>query len=41
MLAAMVQRGECGLPVTPRTTLIGGQFFVPRFNARKRAVSAA
>lgn len=28
ILAAMVQRGECGLPKTPRTTLISGQFFL-------------
>lgn len=35
MLAAMVQRGECGLPATPRTTLIGGQFFMPKTRQRK------
>jgi LacI family transcriptional regulator len=39
MLAAMVQRGERGLPSVPRTTLIGGEFFVPRNARLKRSVS--
>lgn len=30
MLAAMVQRGETGLPSTPRTTLIAGRFYLPK-----------
>lgn len=34
MLAAAVQRGETGLPNTPRSTLIGGQFFTPSRSAR-------
>jgi hypothetical protein len=29
-LAAMIQRGERGLPVSPRTTSIPGEFFSPR-----------
>ncbi len=29
IVAAMIQRGECGLPTTPRTTLIAGEYFVP------------
>lgn len=33
-LAAMVQRGETGLPITPRITLIGGQFFTPKAQPR-------
>jgi hypothetical protein len=36
MLAAMVQRGETGLPATPRTTLIAGRFFLP--SSRRRRV---
>ncbi|HVU23777.1 MAG TPA: LacI family DNA-binding transcriptional regulator [Opitutus sp.] len=34
MLAAAVQRGETGLPETPRTTLIGGRFFAPKPRAQ-------
>lgn len=30
MLAGMIQRGERGLPTTPRTTLITGEFYAPR-----------
>lgn len=29
-VAAMIQRGERGLPATPRTTLIAGEFFAPK-----------
>lgn len=35
MLAAMVQRGECGLPTTVRTTHIVGQFFSPKGAPRR------
>lgn len=35
VLAAMIQRGERGLPVSPRTTLIAGEFFAPRGSRRK------
>lgn len=35
-VAAMIQRGERGLPETPRTTLIAGEFFVPKaFRGRR------
>jgi DNA-binding LacI/PurR family transcriptional regulator len=30
MLAAMVHRGECGLPETPRIVSIGGRFVMPK-----------
>lgn len=36
MLAAAVQRGETGLPNVPRTTLIGGQIFVPSAKTKSR-----
>jgi DNA-binding LacI/PurR family transcriptional regulator len=35
MLAAMVQRGECGLPATPRIISIAGQFHLPRSRPRR------
>lgn len=38
VLAAMIQRGERGLPVTPRTTLIAGDFFSPGLQRRARLV---
>lgn len=41
MLAAMVQRGETGLPATPRITLIGGQFFVPKCCRRQLGAPTA
>lgn len=41
VLAAMVQRGECGLPSTPRTTHIVGQFFSPKGTLRRARARTA
>lgn len=35
-VAAMIQRGERGLPATPRTTLIAGEFFLPKSAGRAK-----
>lgn len=41
MLAAMIQRGERGLPTLPRTTTIAGRFYLPKLLQRRSPPSSS